>query len=86
MGTSDTSAAASLEAKLRTFIEGLTDAEAGVFELMIDAVAQPEVAGFSQPGASPSGPNPSAVLSFSSVSNILKTRHDTAKNSISNVR
>lgn len=85
MGTSDTSAAGSLEVKLRSFIEGLTDAEAGVLGSMVDPADSSEVVGFSAGQPPASGPDTSLSLSLL-ISNILKTRHDTAKNSISNVR
>lgn len=81
MGSSDdTSAAASLEAKLRSFIENLTDAEAGALTAMI-AVDGAEVAGFDQANGVPTLPSFNCM-----VSNIMKTKHDTVKNSISNVR
>ena len=87
---------ASLHAKLEAFESGLTEEERAAFLAVVvlagaELLSDPEVSGFQTAGPTSGSPLPSSFFEtapsqFTSVSNVLKLRHDTVKNSMSNVR
>jgi hypothetical protein len=85
MGSDPTSAAASLETKFTAFVASLTEAEAAILEAAFDEAGK-EVAGFDLMHTAIHADTEVVPTTFLSLSNVLKTRHDTVKNSISNVR
>jgi hypothetical protein len=86
-----------LLAKLEALESGLTEQERAAFLAVVvlasaELLADSEVSGFQWEGE-PDDLMSLAIahlgdgsVTFTSVSNVLKTRHDTVKNSISNVR
>jgi hypothetical protein len=86
MESNSQSPEASLGAKFGTFASSLTPDEAALFVSFIENAGGAEVAGFDQAQTQPALPQPQVDRMFSMISNIMKTKHDTVKNSISNIR
>jgi hypothetical protein len=80
------SASASLESKLTVLVASLNDDEAALLGAMVLENGGSDVTGFDLQHTALQSDSQSVPNLYLMLSNIMKTKHDTAKNSISNIR
>ena len=85
MSANQKSVVASLEAKLTAFVSTVTDEEPALLATVLERGGD-EVTGFGIVHTELQSDSQSLPNVYAMLSNIMKTKHDTVKNSIGNIR